>query len=93
MIDLLLTPGDVSRLIAERIRAARERHDWTQQELAVRSGLGVATIARLERDGRGQLTSLLAVASALGHLRDFEALFEPPSARSLEELRAQRGLK
>ena len=89
-MDLLLSPGDVERLLARRVREARKRKSWTQDELAARSGLGVATVARLERSGRGQLSTLLAVAQALGHLRDFDALLVQPEATSLAELRERR---
>ena len=47
MIDLFLTPQDLQHTLAQRVRALRKRQGWTQQELAERSGLGVATVARL----------------------------------------------
>ncbi len=50
-------------------------------------------MARLERSGRGQIATLLRVASALGRLRDFEALLAAPEPTSLEELRSRRGTR
>ena len=92
MIDpLLLAPGDVERLLAQRIRDARRTRGWTQEELAARSGLGIATVARLERSGRGQISSLLLVTAALGRLRDFEALLATDAPTSLDELRRRAG--
>lgn len=91
MIDLILTPRDVELLLSKRIRAARKRRGWTQEQLAERAALGVATIARIEKDGRGQLSTLFQISAALGHLRDFEALLKEPEPRTLEELRARRG--
>ena len=88
--DVLISPGDVERLLAGRIRAARSRRGWSQQEMADRAGLGIATVARLERSGRGQLTSLVRIAAALGRLRDFEALLATGQPRSLDELRRLR---
>ncbi len=94
MIDhILVAPGDVERLLAGRIRALRKSRRWSQEELAERAGLGVATVARLERSGRGQIATLLRVASALGRLRDFEALLAAPEPTSLEELRSRRGTR
>lgn len=87
----LLVPGDVERLLAERIRAARSSRGWSQQDLATRAGLGIATVARLERSGRGQLTTLIRIAAALGRLRDFDALLATEAPRSLDELRKLRG--
>jgi len=87
MDSILLAPGDVERLLAQRIRAARRGRGWTQQELASRAGLGIATIARLESKGRGQIASLVRVAGALGRLRDFESLLDADVPTSLDELR------
>ena len=89
--SLLLTPGDAERLLAQRIRDQRRSRGWSQEELAQRSGLGVATVSRMERSGRGQLASLISIAGALGHLRDFEMLLAAAEPRSLDELRASRG--
>ncbi len=88
--SLLLAPGDVERLLAQRIRALRKARGWSQEQLAERAGLGVATVARLERSGRGQIASLLRIASALGRLRDFEPLLAAPEPTSLEEIRSLR---
>ncbi len=91
MIDsVLLSPGDVERLLAGRIRAARSRRGWSQQEMADRAGLGIATVSRLERKGRGQLASLVRIAAALGRLRDFETLLATDEPKSLDELRRLR---
>ena len=86
MIDLLLTPQDLQTRIAERVRDLRKRQSWTQQELAERSGLGVATVARLERSGQAQFSTILLVSAALGRLEDFAALLEPPAPESMAEL-------
>jgi len=49
------------------IRELRRRRDWSQLELAVRSGVGERTIARLEAGiGVPTLDNLLRLAAALG---------------------------
>jgi len=88
-MDLLLTVPDASALLARRLREARRRQGLTQAALAERALVGVATVHRLERDGTGQITTLLRVLSALGHLRDVERLLELPEPRTLAELRAR----
>ncbi len=90
MHDVLLTPSDVSKLLATRVRAARRRRGWTQAELARRSAVSIATVARLEQAGLGQVHSLLAVCAALGHLKDFDSLLREPAPKTLEELRRSR---
>ena len=93
MDQILVAPGDVERMLAERIRALRTARRWSQEELAGRAGLGVATVARLERSGRGQIATLFRIASALGRLRDFETLLAAPEPTSLEDLRSGRGAR
>lgn len=58
--------------------------------MATRSGLSVATVARLEQSGQGQLSSLIYLCGALGRLDDFEALLKAPAPASLDELRRRR---
>lgn len=84
---MIPTPADVAASLAKRIRAERKRRRWTQSELAVRSGLSVATVARLESTGQGQLSSLIGVVAALGRLRDFDALLVEQGPATLAELR------
>lgn len=92
MDDILLTPtaADVERALARRLRAERKRQAWTQAELARRSGLSVATIARLETTGQGQLASLVRVMAALDRLDELLTLLRPAAPRTLDELRRLR---
>lgn len=84
-----LTPADVERTLAERLREARKARGFTQAELAHRAGLGLATVARLERAGQGQISSLTRLCAALGRLEDFEGLLKPATPTTLEALRRQ----
>lgn len=89
MERLLLTIPDACGLLAKRVRSARKRQGLNQADLAERALVSVATIQRLERDGTGQVTTLLRVLSALGHLRDVEALLQRPEPQTLAELRGR----
>lgn len=81
------TPADVERTLATRIRAVRRARGWTQAELAKRSGLGLATVARLEQTGQGQISSLTRICAALGRLDDFAALLPEGQPATMDELR------
>lgn len=86
-LDPLLTPADAASMVARRLRSARVSAGWTQAELARRGGVSIATIARLERTGHGQLASLFGVLTALRRLGDLDGLLAPAAAKSLEDLR------
>lgn len=84
---LALSPTDVEATLAERIRQVRASRGWTQAELARRSGLGLATVARIERTGQGQISSLTRLCAAFGRLDDFDAVLRPEPPRTMDELR------
>lgn len=58
--------GHVKNGIARQIRVLREARAWSQSELAARSGMKQATIARLENPDYGRIgtTTLLRLAAA-----------------------------
>ncbi len=89
MNDLLLalTPADVEAVLARRLRDARKAKGWTQAELATRSGLSVATVARLEQSGQGQVSSLVRLCAGLGRLDDFDGILKSVAPTTLDELR------
>lgn len=88
---IALTPADIEAALARRLHVARKARDWTQAELARRSGLSIATVARFEQSGQGQVSSLIRFCAALGCLDDFDGVLRTPAPASLEELRRQRG--
>ena len=71
--------------VAQRVRAARERRDWRQEDLARESDIARANIARLE-SGRvvPKLPTLERVALALG-LRTDDLLKAPTAAPDQDE--------
>lgn len=85
----LRTPGEISRLVAERVRELRLARGWTQQELAERAGLTLATYRRFERTGRIAFERLAKLAVVLDARTGFDQLFALPPASSLAELAAR----
>lgn len=71
--------------IGQRVRAARERKDWRQEDLARESGIARANVARLET-GRvvPKLPTLERVARALG-LRADDLLKAPAPVQDQED--------
>lgn len=81
-----------NRGLAENIAAWRKLKGLTQAQLADRAGIGLATLARLERgEGGASVENLLKVLRALGVLENLLTALDPYETdigrlRSSEEL-------
>ena len=83
MTDLARTPRQIGAII----QRARKKRDWSQMQLAEKSGLRQATISMIETgQNTARLETILAILAALdlefrigartkGHDQDIEALF------------------
>lgn len=81
--------------VVQRIRAARLANGWTQQELANRSGIKRANLARLETGKhapRVDTVELLARALSLSLAELFEFSEAASNLRSLNEARSRVGV-
>ncbi|HPV04489.1 MAG TPA: helix-turn-helix transcriptional regulator [Myxococcota bacterium] len=86
-VNLTLTgPSDMAASLASRIRVLRLLRGWTQATLSRRAGVTASSYRRFETTGHASLELVLKVAHALSRLNEFEQLFEPPPARSIEQL-------
>jgi hypothetical protein len=61
-------PKDARQALGQWLRCARQRQELTQPLLSGKSGVPVATLSRLEREGAGGIDNLLRVLRALGEL-------------------------
>jgi len=82
----LTSPSDMARTLADRSRELRLLREWTQVTLARRAGVTVSSYRRFETTGKASLELVLKVALVLARLTEFDALFLPPPARSIDEL-------
>lgn len=82
----LFTPSEVTMQVATRVREARLLRGWTQEVLADRAGVRLPTYRQFERTGRISLARLIAIASALGRVADWEHVFSRSSPRSLDDI-------
>ena len=67
----LTTVEDVLASLRELVRLTRQREEWTQANLARRSGIPTTTISRLERTGLASTDTLFKVLFALNRLDAF----------------------
>ena len=80
------TENELAGEISDRVRALRTNCGMTQAEISKRSGLSLGSYRRFEQTGRIEFLSLIRVAKVLHAEGEFDRLFPPPVARSLDEL-------
>jgi len=79
-------PADVSKELAQRLRALRLGRRWTRKTLAERADVSLASLKRFENTAQVSLENLLKLCGALGRLGDWDPLLQPPPAQSLADL-------
>ncbi|MBX3142716.1 MAG: helix-turn-helix transcriptional regulator [Trueperaceae bacterium] len=91
------SPKQAALDLAARVKTLRLERRWTQEELASRAGMTLATYRRFERTGLISLNRLLWIAAVFGSLDQFDQLFQqqPTTLDEIEKRearnRAQRG--
>ena len=80
------TPPEIAASLAGCVRARRKEHGFTQEQLAERAGMSLASYKRFEQQHEIALASLIKIAIALECEQDFDALFSTPHFSSIEEL-------
>lgn len=80
------TPNALLSSISERVKMRRLEKNWTQQTLASKAGMPIATYRRFERTGEVSLRGLVMIAIALEMEDGFEALFASRTYQSIDEL-------
>jgi transcriptional regulator with XRE-family HTH domain len=68
----LATPDELVRELGSRLRAQRLASRITQQELALRAGVALGAIKKLEADGHTTLQTFVRVVQALSLTSDLE---------------------
>jgi HTH-type transcriptional regulator/antitoxin HipB len=85
----LLTPAEVQRMLAGRVRDDRIRMGLKQKTLASRAGVTLATLRKFEQKGEIALKYLMRISHALGRLDEFDAIFRPPAAATMADLESR----
>lgn len=80
----LHTPPELVLGIGLRAREMRLSRNMTQDQLAVRAGVGVASVRRFEKDGTTTLDTLARIACALNAGGDIDAVFRRDVPESLD---------
>ena len=80
------TPDSILKSVVERVKLRRLERNWTQQLLASKTDIPLATYRRFEKTGEVSFRSLVKIAFALGLEDDFGELFAKQSFQSVDEL-------
>lgn len=80
------TPSDISRRLADKIKAIRKRKKITQKQLAARSNVSYASLRKFEETGMISLESFIKLTMELGVVSEINALFSHPVYNSIEEV-------
>jgi transcriptional regulator with XRE-family HTH domain len=90
-----VSPPEIARKVAERVREQRLARGWTQAEIAERAGVSAPTYILFERTGRIAFLRLIRVFTTLGLEAQLEALAASPqiAARSIDEITAPKRIR
>lgn len=88
LLESLMPPSatDVSRRLADDFRARRVEKNLTRKDMAERSGVALANIARFEQKGLISLQNLIELAIALGYALEVGSIFSQPKYSTMQEL-------
>lgn len=75
MLPIPTGPGELRDALGRRLRDQRLAQNLTQAALAVRSGVPLSTLKRLEQTGHGSMDAFVRVVFALELEGELEALF------------------
>ncbi len=92
--EQLLTDSAVLADLGRRLARHRVGRNWTQAELALRAGVGQATVQRVERGESVQMTSMLKLLRALELLDGLDAAIPASIELPIAQLeREQHGMR
>lgn len=83
---MLFAPSDVLEAIAKYVKKTRIAQNLKAQELADRSGIGIATINRIEKTGQCTTENFAKILAIFGKMNKFIELFEPEPIISIADL-------
>ncbi len=75
--NINITPNELLKDVALKLRILRKNAKMSQAELAQRSGVSLGSLKRFENTGSISFEALLKLSNILGKLKDFENILEP----------------
>jgi transcriptional regulator with XRE-family HTH domain len=82
----LTSPSEILEGAAFRMKRRRIDLNLTQRELASRSGVSYGSLRLFEETGKASFEAVVKIAFALEAETEFETLFPPRPAKTLDEI-------
>lgn len=86
-------PDKILLSLASRVKERRLEINYTQNDLALRSGMPLSTYRRFELSGEISLRGLVMIAFALNLTNDFSSLFDKRIYNSIDEIVEIKNIK
>lgn len=80
------SPTEISEVVAKNLKTKRKKMKLSQQKLAEKSGVSLASVKRFENKLEIAFVSLVKLAIALDCELDFENLFKQKTYSSIDEV-------
>ena len=87
------TPYETRAALRDRFRARRKELKLSQQTLADKADVSLASLKRFESSGNISLDSLIKLSYALGYQADFDQLFAQKHYHSIQDVIDDAALK
>lgn len=84
-IPALMSHTELCEAIGKKVARCRKHFRLSRRELAEKSGVSIATIGRLERQGVATISVLVKLANALGVLDSLDGIFAVPAYKSMAD--------
>lgn len=82
----LATSEELCRELGNRLRTKRLSLPVSQQQLALRAGISIGALKKLEKDGQANMLTVVRTVMALGLAGEFDTLFSLPAQASIADM-------
>ena len=82
----MFSPDDIAKALARRVKRRRLDMNLTQQGVAKRSGVTLASVKRFEQTGLVSLESLIRIAFVIDGADELSSLFQPKEFKTIKDV-------
>lgn len=86
-----LSPNDVCKSVAEKVKIRRLELNLTQEGLSLRSDVNISTYRKFERTGEISFQNLVKIALSLNSIDAFQLLFQQRQYQNINQVLDKNG--